>query len=252
MNELLENKICLLTGASSGLGRSTALLAAKEGAILVLGDRDGKGGQETLRQVTEAGGEAVFHATDVTSAKEVKALVRSAIDTYGRIDCAVNNAGIEGETNKTADYSETEWRRVIDINLNGVFLCMKYELPEMVKTGGGSIVNVGSTASIGGVSKMPAYVASKHAVWGLTRTTAMDYGEHNIRANAIFPGSFRTPMSERLFGADTLEDFVKPLTPMRRLASADEVAETIVWLCSDRASWVSGSGLSVDGAKRAG
>ncbi|MEQ9447602.1 MAG: SDR family oxidoreductase, partial [Rhodospirillaceae bacterium] len=139
-----------------------------------------------------------------------------------------------------------------DINLTGVFLCMRYELPEMVKAGGGSIVNIGSTASIGGVATMPAYVASKHAVLGLTRTAAMDHGEDNIRVNVIFPGSFRTPMSERLFGEDTIEEFVKPITPMRRLASADEIAETIVWLCSDRASWVSGTGLSVDGAKRAG
>jgi NAD(P)-dependent dehydrogenase (short-subunit alcohol dehydrogenase family) len=252
MSGLLENKVCLLTGASSGLGRATALLAAEEGAKLVLGDRDEEGGRETLRQVIDAGGEAVFLTTDVTKADDVEALVGRAIDAHGRIDCAVNNAGIEGERNKTGDYGEAEWRRVIDINLTGVFLCMKYELPEMVKFGGGSIVNIGSTASIGGVSQMPAYVASKHAVWGLTRTTAMDYGEHDIRVNAIFPGSFRTPMSERLFGVDTIEDFVRPLTPMRRLASADEVAETIVWLCSDRASWVSGSGLSVDGAKRAG
>lgn len=252
MSKLLENKICLLTGASSGLGRATALLAAEEGAKLVLGDCDEDGGRETLRLVVEEGGDGVFLATDVTKANEVEALVRRAIDAHGRIDCAINNAGVEGETNKTSDYSEAEWRRVIDINLTGVFLSMKYELPEMVRCGGGSIVNIGSTASIGGVPKMPAYVASKHAVWGLTRTTAMDYGEHNIRVNAIFPGSFRTPMSERLFGVDTIEDFVKPLTPMRRLASADEVAETIIWLCSDRASWVSGSGLSVDGAKRAG
>lgn len=252
MNGLLENKVCLLTGASSGLGRSAALLAAKEGAKLALGDWDDEGGRETVRLVAESGGEAVFLKTDVTKSEDVKALVSKSIDAYGRIDCAVNNAGVEGARNKTADYDEAEWRKVIDINLTGVFLCMKYELPEMVKAGGGAIVNVGSTASIGGVATMPAYVASKHAILGLTRTTAMDYGEHNIRANIIFPGSFRTPMSERLFGVDTIEDTVKPLTPMRRLATADEVAESIIWLCSDRASWVSGSGMSVDGAKRAG
>tara|TARA_R110000868_G_scaffold13534_5_gene62957 strand:+ start:489 stop:1247 length:759 start_codon:yes stop_codon:yes gene_type:complete len=252
MNGLLENKVCLLTGASSGLGRSAALLAAKEGAKLALGDWDDEGGRETVRLVAESGGEAVFLKTDVTKSEDVKALVSKSIDAYGRIDCAVNNAGVEGARNKTSDYDEAEWRKVIDINLTGVFLCMKYELPEMVKAGGGAIVNVGSTASIGGVATMPAYVASKHAILGLTRTTAMDYGEHNIRANIIFPGSFRTPMSERLFGVDTIEDTVKPLTPMRRLATADEVAESIIWLCSDRASWVSGSGMSVDGAKRAG
>ncbi len=252
MGGLLENKICLLTGAGSGLGRSAALLAAAEGAKLALGDWDDEGGRETVRLIAESGGESVFLKTDVTKSENVKALVRNALDTYGRIDCAVNNAGVEGARNKTADYDEAEWRKVIDINLTGVFLCMKYELPEMVKAGGGAIVNVGSTASIGGVATMPAYVASKHAILGLTRTTAMEYGEHNIRANIIFPGSFRTPMSERLFGVDTIEETVKPLTPMRRLATADEVAESIIWLCSDRSSWVSGSGMSVDGAKRAG
>ncbi len=252
MSKLLEKKVCLLTGAASGLGRSTAILAAREGAYLVMGDRDEEGGRETLRLVTEEGGEGIFQEMDVTKSADVQALVKHAIDAHGRIDCAVNNAGVEGARNKTGDYDEAEWRQVIDINLTGVFLSMKYELPEMVKQGHGAIVNVGSTASIGGVRNMPAYVASKHGLLGLTRTTAMDYGPQNIRVNAIFPGSFRTPMSERLFGMDTIEDHVKPLTPMQRLASADEIAESIVWLCSDRASWVSGAGLSVDGAKRAG
>ena len=147
MSGLLENKVCLLTGASSGLGRATALLAVEEGAKLVLGDRDEDGGRETLRLIIDEGGEAVFLTTDVTNAEDVEALVRRAIDAHGRIDCAVNNAGVEGERNKTGDYGEAEWRRVIDINLTGVFLCMKYELPEMVKFGGGSIVNIGSTGT---------------------------------------------------------------------------------------------------------
>jgi NAD(P)-dependent dehydrogenase (short-subunit alcohol dehydrogenase family) len=252
MSRLFENKVCLVTGASSGLGRATAVLLAKEGAALMLADMDEKGGAETVALAKKAGARADFLKTDVAKSEEVQALIRKTVATFGRLNCAVNNAGVEGERNGTGDYSEAEWHKVIGINLTGVFLCMKYEIPEMIKVGGGSIVNIGSTASIGGVSRMPAYAASKHGVWGLTRTTAMDYGQHNIRVNAIFPGSFRTPMSERLFGADDIEKIMKPITPMRRLGAVEEIAESIIWLCSDRSSFVSGAGLSVDGAKRAG
>jgi NAD(P)-dependent dehydrogenase (short-subunit alcohol dehydrogenase family) len=249
---LFKDKVVLITGASSGLGRAAAGLFAKEGATLMLADMDEKGGAETVALAQKAGVKASFLKTDVSKSEDVQALIKKTVATYGKLNCAVNNAGVEGERNGTAEYSEDDFHRVIAINLTGVFLCMKYEIPEMVKVGGGSIVNIGSTASIGGVSRMPAYVASKHGVWGLTRTTAMDYGHHNIRVNAIFPGSFRTPMSERLFGGDDIEKVMKPITPMRRLGSVDEIAESIVWLCSDRSSFVSGAGLSVDGGKRAG
>ena len=252
MSRLFENKICLVTGASSGLGRAAAVLFAKEGGKLLLADQDVSGGNETVALVKAAGGEALFHKTDVSKTEDVQDMVRACIAAYGRVNVAVNNAGVEGERNHTADYSEGEWHKVIGINLTGVFLCMKYEIPEMVKIGGGAIVNIGSTASIGGVSRMPAYVASKHGVLGLTRTTAMDYGDRNIRVNAIFPGSFRTPMSERLFGVGDIETTMKAVTPMRRLGAVEEIAESIIWLCSDRASFVSGAGLSVDGGKRAG
>lgn len=252
MSRLFENKICLVTGASSGLGRAAAVLFAREGGKLLLADHDVTGGTETVALVKAAGGEALFQKTDVSKSEDVQAMVRTCIEAYGRINVAVNNAGVEGERNHTADYSEDEWHKVIAINLTGVFLCMKYEIPEMMKIGGGAIVNIGSTASIGGVSRMPAYVASKHGVLGLTRTTAMDYGDRNIRVNAIFPGSFRTPMSERLFGAGDIETVMKAITPMRRLGAVEEIAESIIWLCSDRASFVSGAGLSVDGGKRAG
>lgn len=252
MSRLLEKKICLITGAGSGLGRATALLMAKEGGTLLLSDWNDKGGAETVALVKAAGGEATFVKTDVSKSEDVQAMIKTCIATYGRLDVAVNNAGVEGERNHTADYSESEWHKVISINLTGVFLSMKYELPEMVKAGGGSIVNVGSTASIGGVSRMPAYVASKHGLWGLTRTTALDYGDRNVRVNAIFPGSFRTPMSERLFGAGDIEATMKAITPMRRLGSVEEIAESILWLASDRSSFVTGAGISADGGKRAG
>jgi NAD(P)-dependent dehydrogenase (short-subunit alcohol dehydrogenase family) len=252
MSRLFEKKICLITGAGSGLGRATAVLMAKEGGTLLLSDWDEKGGAETLSQVKSAGADATFIKADVSKSEDVQAMVKKCISTYGRLNVAVNNAGVEGERNHTGDYSEAEWHKVIGINLTGVFLCMKYELPEMVKAGGGSIVNIGSTASIGGVSRMPAYVASKHGLWGLTRTTAMDYGDRNVRVNAIFPGSFRTPMSERLFGAGDIEATMKAVTPMRRLGSVEEIAESIIWLCSDRSSFVTGTGISADGGKRAG
>jgi NAD(P)-dependent dehydrogenase (short-subunit alcohol dehydrogenase family) len=252
MSRLLQSKICLITGAGSGLGRATALLMAAEGGRLLLADRDEAGGGQTVALVQAAGGEAVFAKTDVSRSEDVQAMIGACIATYGRLDVAVNNAGVEGERNHTADYSETDWHKVIGINLTGVFLSMKYELPEMVKAGGGSIVNVGSTASLGGVSSMPAYVASKHGLWGLTRTTALDYGDRNVRVNAIFPGSFRTPMSERLFGAGDIEATMKAVTPMRRLGGVEEIAESIVWLASERASFVTGAGLSADGGKRAG
>ena len=252
MSRLFENKICLITGAGSGLGRTAAVLFAKEGGKLLLAGNDPDGLTETAALVKAAGTEVVVQITDVSKSADVQAMIKKCVATYGRLDVAVNNAGVEGERNHTADYSEDEWHKVININLTGVFLCMKYEIPEMVKVGGGAIVNVGSTASIGGVSRMPAYVASKHGLWGLTRTTAMDYGDRNVRVNAIFPGSFRTPMSERLFGADTIEATMKAATPMRRLGSVEEIAESIVWLCCDRSSFVTGAGLSVDGGKRAG
>lgn len=252
MSRLFEKKVCLITGAGSGLGRATAVLMAKEGGTLLLSDWDEKGGAETLSQAKSAGADATFIKADVSKSADVQAMIKECVATYGRLNVAVNNAGVEGERNHTGDYSEDEWHKVININLTGVFLCMKYELPELVKAGGGSIVNVGSTASIGGVSRMPAYVASKHGLWGLTRTTAMDYGDRNVRVNAIFPGSFRTPMSERLFGAGDIETTMKAVTPMRRLGSVEEIAESIIWLCSNRSSFVTGTGISADGGKRAG
>ena len=252
MIESMNKKVCVVTGASSGLGRATSIILAKKGAKLVLADRDNKGGEETLNLVISAGTEAVFQKTDVSKSGDVQALVQKTLDTFGRLDCAVNNAGIEGERNKIGDFSEAGWNQIIGINLTGVFLCMKYEIPALIASGGGSIVNIGSTASISGVATMPAYVAAKHGVLGMTRTVAMDYGADNIRVNSVLPGSFRTPMSERLYGNDNIEDVVKSITPLNRLGSAEECAEAVVWLCSDQSSWVSGAGLSVDGGSLSG
>ncbi|MGE0230207.1 MAG: SDR family NAD(P)-dependent oxidoreductase [Flavobacteriaceae bacterium] len=247
----LQDKIVLVTGAGSGLGRATALLAAAQGARLLLADIDEAGGNETQRRVSETGAEAQFVRADVSMAEDAKAMVASCIQIFGRLDCAVNNAGVLGAKAPIAEYDIDEWHRIIAINLTGVFLSMRYEIPAMLQGGSGSIVNIGSTASLGGRPEMAAYAATKHAVVGLTRSAAMEYGPRNIRVNCIMPGSFATPMSASALEGEGAEKMMQN-TPLRRIAAADEIAQSIVWLCSEAASFVTGASLSVDGGKRAG
>lgn len=249
MAGILEGKVALITGAGSGIGRATSKIFSREGARLVLADVVEEGGLQTLAMVGDSGREAVFVKADVSKPGEVEAAVKKAVETYGRLDCAFNNAGIEGQGALTHECSEENWNRVIAINLTGVWLCMKAEIAQMLKQGsGGAIVNTSSGAGLVGVRGMPAYVAAKHGVAGLTRAAAIEYGGNKIRVNAVCPGPIRTPMMERLLGKrpEAEQRFARG-GPLKRLGEAEEIGETVAWLCSERASYVTGLPMPVDG-----
>jgi NAD(P)-dependent dehydrogenase (short-subunit alcohol dehydrogenase family) len=249
MNNAFKGKVALITGGSSGIGRATALAFAHEGAQVVIGDVNRAGSEETVRMITAAGGEAFFVRTDVTQAAEVAALVAATVERYGRLDCAFNNAGIESSSVSTADYPEEDWRRIIDINLTGVWLSMKHELPQMLKQGGGVIVNNASALGLVAFAGASAYVAAKHGVVGLTKTTALEYAKSGIRVNAICPGFIETPMLERigLLSDPKTKQAITNLHPMQRMGAAAEMAAAVIWLCSDAASFVTGIALPADG-----
>lgn len=245
----LNGKVALVTGAASGIGRATALTFAREGAKLVIADMNVDGGQQTVHMIAENGGEATFLQVDVSNATEVQAMISKAVETYGRLDCAHNNAGISsgGQRAFTADYPEERWHQVIAINLTGVWLCMKYEIPQMVQQGGGTIVNTASVAGLVGLPYASAYVASKHGVVGLTRTAALEYAKQGIRVNCVCPGYIETPMTEQ--GRNDPERMAHMLAsePIGRIGKPEEIAEAVVWLCSDAASFVTGHTMTVDG-----
>lgn len=248
MPGLLTGKVALVTGGGSGIGRAAALIFAREGARVAVADYAVEGGEETVRAIEGAGGEAVFIRADVSKTADVKAMIRKVVDMWGRLDCANNNAGIEGTPAPLADCSEENWDRTININLKGVFLCMKYEIPQMLKQGGGAIVNTSSVAGLVGFRRLPAYVASKFGIVGLTKAAALDYAQAGIRINAVCPGVIRTPMVERLTGGDPqAEAQLAAGEPVGRLGAPEEVGEAIVWLCSDAASFVTGHAMAVDG-----
>ncbi|MCZ7398586.1 MAG: SDR family oxidoreductase [Candidatus Methanoperedens sp.] len=244
----LENKVALVTGGGSGIGRACALAFAREGAKVVVADVMERGGEETVQMIQEAGGESIFVKTDVSKTADVEALVKRTVDTYGRLDCAINNAGIEGIMAPTADYTEENWNRVININLKGVWLCMKYEIPEMRKQGGGAIVNMASVAGLVGFQGMPAYCASKGGIIQLTKAAALEYAKAGIRVNAVCPGVIRTPMVERVTGGnpEAAAQFTA-IEPVGRMGTPEEIAESVVWLCSEAASFVTGHPMVVDG-----
>jgi len=244
----LDGKVALITGSGSGIGRATAQIFAREGAKVVVADIVVAGGEETVRLINAAGGEAIFVKTDVSHPADVEAMVKQAVDTYGRLDCAFNNAGIEGVIQPTVEYGEAHWDRVLAINLKGVWLCMKYELQQMLKQSGGAIVNTASVAGLVGLPSFSAYVAAKHGVTGLTKTAALEYAKSGIRVNAVCPGAIRTPMFER--GARDnpgIEEQIVAMEPIGRMAAPAEVGEAVVWLCSDAASFVTGLPIAVDG-----
>jgi NAD(P)-dependent dehydrogenase (short-subunit alcohol dehydrogenase family) len=244
----LDGKAALVTGGGSGLGRASAIALARAGATVTVADVNEDGGKETAALVyEEAGGDAEFVRADVTRPDDVAAMVDQAIARWGHLDCALNNAGMTGTSAPTADYELDDWNRAIALNLTGVFLCLKYELPAMLERGG-SIVNMASGAGLVGFPGLPAYVASKHGVVGLTKAAALEYASHGVRINAICPGSTRTPMLEGFMGGDEqVERTMTRAVPLGRLGVPSEIAEAVVWLCSDAASFVVGHALAVDG-----
>jgi NAD(P)-dependent dehydrogenase (short-subunit alcohol dehydrogenase family) len=248
MAGLVQGKIALVTGGGSGIGRATSLALAKEGAKVAVSDIVVAGGEETVRMITATGGEATFIKADVAKAAEVEALIKKVVETYGRLDCAFNNAGIEGTMTSTTDCSEENFDRTIAVNLKGVWLCMKHEIPQMLKQGGGAIVNTASVAGLVGFQGLSAYVASKHGVNGLTKTAALEYAKQGIRVNAVCPGVIHTPMLDRLFSSQpSAGETIAALEPVGRLGKPEEIAAAVVWLCSDAASFVTGLPMAVDG-----
>ena len=246
MENTFKDKVALVTGGSSGIGRATVLAFARKGAKIVIADWIEN--QEMMDMIENLGSDAIFVKCDVSKASDVKALIEKTIATFGRLDFAYNNAGIEGTSAPTQDCSEENWDKTIGINLKGIWLCMKYEIPEMLKLGKGVIVNCSSVAGLVGFGGLTAYVASKHGVIGLTKTAALEYSKLGIRVNTVCPGVIQTPMIDRLTGKkkESVEQFTD-LEPVGRFGLPEEIANAVLWLCSDEASFVTGIAMPVDG-----
>jgi len=251
MEQIFDSKVAIVTGGSFGIGRATAVLFARKGAKVVIADwiED----SDTLTQIKDEGGTAIFVKCDVSKSEDVKKVVDKTIETLGSLDFAFNNAGIEGTTAPSEECTEENWDKTLSINLKGIWLCMKYEIPQMLKQGKGAIVNCASVAGLIGFPGLPAYVASKHGVVGLTKTAALENAKKGIRINAVCPGVIKTAMIDRITGKDkTVEKQYENMEPVGRMGKPEEVAEAVVWLCSDGASFVTGHAMPVDGGWIAG
>jgi NAD(P)-dependent dehydrogenase (short-subunit alcohol dehydrogenase family) len=248
MKHRFSDKVVLITGSSSGIGRGAALTFAAQGAKVMLASRSQDANQELLDEIHKNGGLATFVKTDITKTEDIAHMVKRTIAAYGKLDIAVNNAGVEGTPNiKTADYDEQVWDQVIDINLKGVWLSMKYEIPELLKEGGGVIINISSLAGLQGGGAGIGYHASKFGVVGMTKATALEYAKDNLRVNAVCPAVIETPMAERAFDTDEKRNHAIDFHPVGRFGTVDEVVSTICWLASDEASFITGSAVAVDG-----
>lgn len=247
MNRQFEQKVVLITGAGSGIGRAAAAAFAREGATVAVADVVEADGLATVEQIKAAGGDACFFKVDVTKGFDVENLVSQIVASCGRLDVAINNAGIGIAMAPITETAEADFDRVIAVNLKGVWLCMKHEIAQMLKQGGGVVINMASALGITVLPGASAYNSSKHAVVGLTKTCAVEYGKHNIRINALCPGVIRTPLIDAQPNAAELEQSLIPLHPIGRLGTVDEVADCLLWLASGKASFVHGALISVDG-----
>ena len=248
MKNDLQGKVAIITGGTSGIGRDTAVLFAEAGAKVVVAGRREAEGNETVDLIRKAGGVGLFVQTDVSKARDIEALVRRSVEKFGRVDTAFNNAGIEGNWRPIVDQSEEEWDHVININLKGVWLCVKHEIQQMLKQGGGgTIVNMSSVAGLMGAPAAAPYCASKHGVIGLTRTAALEYAKEKIRVNAVCPAVIETPMEQRLFGEPEAHKYALSMHPIGRLGTPREIAEAVLWLCSEKSSFMTGHYIVLDG-----
>ena len=246
---MLQDKVVLVTGGSTGIGRATAKILAAEGAIVAIADVQDEEGEKTCAAITEAGGRASYYRTDVGEYDAVRSTIAAIVDTHGRLDGAFNNAGIEGPTARILDVDMADWERVIRVNLTGVFVCMKCEIEQMVKQeAGGNIVSTASAAGLIGIPGAASYNASKHGVVGLTKTVALEYATKQIRVNAVCPGFIETPMLNRVTDASVkIREQMIGAVPMRRVAQPSEIGETVAWLLSEKSSYVTGVAMPVDG-----